>query len=312
MRYRPALGVLAQSASADISSERLSVMRSNILTILPHPSERLPIARPGLPGATSPQATDGASRSPETLPSIESVLLQRLLAELDARHLGRVQPTYVIEQSPAGRNVHLTRTLWASLWLLSLLVSVLSVKYMDSQTMAPRTDAGQLRAIENLTESIGDQRREFSTVTSSLHELATAIALSATRTQPVPDLISRVSSDLERPRAPLVRTPLEQPAESAVAEASEPTPIPMGGHHHAPIEYATVAPPAAIVHHNAAGVMDYWLVPRVVSGVPAMDKVIPISQTNGGTLVHDVAEVKDYLLTASGDWVAVPETNEQK
>jgi hypothetical protein len=86
----------------------------------------------------------------------------------------------------------------------------------------------------------------------------------------------------------------------------------MGGHQHAPIDYATVAPPGAIVHHNAAGVMDYWLVPRVVSGVPSMDKVVPISQSSAGTLVHEVAEVKDYVLTASGDWVAVPDNVEKR
>jgi hypothetical protein len=43
-----------------------------------------------------------------------------------------------------------------------------------------------------------------------------------------------------------------------------------------------------------------------------MAKVVPVSQTNSGTVVHDVAEVKDYLLTAAGDWIAVPETNESK
>jgi hypothetical protein len=289
-------------------------MRSNILTILPHPSERLPGAgNRALPAATSPQAVDGSARSPETLPSIESVLLQRLLAELDARQGARVQPTYVIEQSPAARQANLTRTLWSLLWVLSLIVCVLSVKYMDSQTMVPRSDAGQSRALENLTASIGDQRKEFSSVAESLHELASAIALSSTRTQAIPDLLSQLSAQFApQPRAPVVRQPIELPAQPAVSEASDPAPIPMGGHHHAPIEYATVAPPTAIVHHNASGVMDYWLVSRVISGTPTMEKVVPVSQTSAGTLVHDVAEVKDYLLTPSGDWVPALETNQSK
>jgi hypothetical protein len=283
-------------------------MRSNILTILPHPSERLPGSGRALPAATSPQATDGGTRSPETLPSIEYVLLQRLLAELDARQGARVQPTYVIEQSPAARQANLTRTLWSLLWVLSLVVCVLSVKYLDSQTMVPRSDTGQLRALESLTASIGDQRKEFSSVAESVHELASAIALSSTRTQAIPDLLSQLSAQFPpQPRAPVVRQPIELPAQPAVSEASDPAPIPMGGHHHAPIEYATVAPPTAIVHHNASGVMDYWLVPRVISGAPTMEKVVPVSQTSAGTLVHDVAEVKDYLLTPSGDWVATPE-----
>lgn len=235
-----------------------------------------------------------------------------MLAELEARQIARVQPTYVIEQSPAQRQVTLTRTLWSLLWVLSLVVCILAVKYMDSQTMVPRTDAGQSRALEDLTARISDQRKEFSTVADSLHELASAIAVSSTRTQAIPDLISRLGADLQQPRAPLMRRPLDQPAESQVPDGSDPAAIPMGGHHHTPIEYATVAPAAAIVHHNADGVMDYWLVPRVISGVPTMVQVVPVSQTNAGTVVHAVAEVKDYLLTPSGDWVPVPERNENK
>ena len=86
-------------------------------------------------------------------------------------------------------------------------------------------------------------------------------------------------------------------------------PIPLGGHHHPPIDVATVAPPGAVVHYNALGVMDYWLVPRVQSGAQIMVKVVPISQTNGTTFVHDVEEIRDYLLTQSGDWIAASEAN---
>ena len=115
-------------------------MRSNILTILPHPSQRQPGNRPALPPPGVPEPKDGGARSPETLPSIEAVLLQRMLAELESRQLARVQPTYVIEQPPAVRQANLTRTLWSLLWALSLVVCVLSVKYTDSQTMVPRSD----------------------------------------------------------------------------------------------------------------------------------------------------------------------------
>jgi hypothetical protein len=280
-------------------------MRSNILTILPHPSQRQAGNRLPAPGGA--EATASVPRLPEALPSIESVLLQRMLAELEHRNVAHVQPTYVIDQFPAARRPDLTRTLWSLLWGLSLVVCVLSVKYIDSQTMVSRSDAAQSRAFDNLTASIGDQRKEFSTVAESLRELASAIALSSTRTQAIPDLLSQLRAEVPQPSAPVTRKPMEPPAETALPEGVDPTPIPMGSHHHAPIEYATVAPPSAIVHHNAAGVMDYWLVPRVVSGVPAMVQVVPVSQTSSGTLVHAVAEVKDYLLTASGDWIAVPE-----
>ena len=292
-------------------------MRSNILTILPHPNERLPGGRAALPAAGSAQHDDSGVRSAETLPSIESILLQRLLAELDSRGIAKAQPTYVIEQQPPARNASVVRALWSAIWALSLVVCVLFVKYLDNQTMIPRPETAATHDFENLTATVSDQRKEFSAMTQALQQLAGSIASNSAREPSIPDLLARLRADLQ-PRAPIARTPLEPaqtqplqpPSESIAApQASELSLIPLGGHHHPPLEYATVAPAEAIVHHNAAGVMDYWLVPRVVSGVQAMVKVVPISQNNTGTLVHDVAEVKDYLLTPAGDWVPVPEAN---
>ena len=77
----------------------------------------------------------------------------------------------------------------------------------------------------------------------------------------------------------------------------------MGGHHHDPIE-DVIAPRNAIVHHTENGVMDYWLMPRVVSGARSMIKVFPIAQTNLGIFVHSFDEVRDYVVTPSGDWLA--------
>jgi hypothetical protein len=263
--------------------------------------------RPALTAATSaPGMTpqDATPRTPDTLPSIEAVLLQRLLAEVEARQLTRAQPTYVIDQSPASRQVTLVRILWSLLWVLSIIVCVFLVKYIDSQTMAPRTDAGQLRPIERLTASIGDQQKEFSTMVDSLNGLASVIALNSTRTAAIPGILNRLNSNLQQVRAPLVPKRVDLAAAEAAA-----APIPMGGHHHPPIDVATVAPQGASVHYNSLGVMDYWLVPRTVSGMHTMVKVVPISQTNAGSFVHDVAEAKDYFLTQSGDWIAVSEVN---
>jgi hypothetical protein len=77
----------------------------------------------------------------------------------------------------------------------------------------------------------------------------------------------------------------------------------MGGHHHQPIE-DVVAPRNVIVHHKENGVMDYWLVPRLVSGSRVMTKVFPIAQTNMGVFVHNIEDVKDYIVTPSGDWLS--------
>jgi uncharacterized coiled-coil protein SlyX len=171
-------------------------------------------------------------------------------------------------------------------------------------------DAGQSRALETLSATVSDQNKEVATMIDSLNGLASSIALNSTRTAVIPDMLNRLGTDLQRMQTPLVRKPVDL-APQPVTPAPEPeaAPIPMGAHHHPPLESATVAPPGAIVHYNPLGVMDYWLVPRVQSGVQTMAKVVPISQNNGATFVHNVAEVKDYILTASGDWIAAPETN---
>lgn len=46
--------------------------------------------------------------------------------------------------------------------------------------------------------------------------------------------------------------------------------------------------------------------PRMQSGVPTMVKVVPIMQNNSGTFVHHIAEVKDYIVTPSGEWIEPP------
>jgi len=293
-------------------------MRSTILTIFPHPSERQIGRRPALTGASSPPTSGalgpGGLEATNTLPSIESVILQKLLAEIEARQLARVQPTYVIEQAPPARNTTLIRTLWSLLWALSMIVCVLLVKYIDGETMVPKGDDHQSRSIENLTVSIGDQKKEFSAMIDSLQGLAVVVASNSRRTAAIPDMLDRLGSDLQQIRAPLVREPAElapepkTPTIITVPQEADAAPIPMGGHHHPPIE-SSVAPPEVVVHHNSLGVMDYWLVPRVVSGVQTMAKVVPVSQSSAGTLVHHVEEVKDYILTPSGDWIPVFQPN---
>jgi hypothetical protein len=288
-------------------------MRSNILTIFPHPNDRQ-IGAPALPGASSAPRTEalGATVTPvDALPSIESVILQKLLREMEARQVARVQPTYVIEHAPAQRRTSLVRALWCAVWALSMVVCVFVVKYIDNQSMAPTVDAGQTAAIQNLATHIGDQNREFSAMIDSLQGLATAIASNSKRTAVLPAMLSRLGSDLEQIHSPPVRQAIElPPAPGLLAQEGEAA-IPMGGHRHAPLESAIVAPLDVVVHHNSAGVMDYWLAPRVVSGVRNFEKVVPISQSAAGTFVHHVSEVKDYIITPAGVWLAASDAENQ-
>lgn len=289
-------------------------MRSAILTILPHPSERqvrtppaLTVSAPG-PGA---EVRDPAVRGPtDAIPSIESILLQRLLAEIESRQLIRPQPTYVIDQPRVQRQTGLVRALCGVIWVLSMAVCIVSVKYMDSQSAAPLMAGGQNQPIDGLTATLSDQKKEFSAMADSLHAMADAIASNSSRTAAISGILNRFSIDLQQQAHPpaQVRTPIDLPAPApAPAQDTDAAVIQMGGHHHAPLASATVAPEGTTVHYNSLGVMDYWLVPRVVSGVRSLVKVVPISQNNGASFIHDVAEAKDYILSPSGEWIAVSE-----
>lgn len=301
-------------------------MKSSILTILPHPDESPIASLPEPDTSSSPPSAEALPPSTRAAvnaaPSIESVILQKLLAELESRQLAPAQlvpaqlvpakTTYVIEQSPQPRHTVLIRVLWSSLWALSLIVCTLSVKYLDSQSMIPKADANQSRSIENLTASIGDQKKEFSRIVDSLQGLANAIASNSRRTAQIPDILNKLGTDLAQGRSPVVRQRVDldpQPAAPQIMHTSamlpaEPdsAPIAMGGHRHPPIQFA-VAQPDVVVHHNSLGFMDYWLVPRLVSGVRTMVEVVPVSQSSAGTLVHAVEEASDYLVTPAGEWI---------
>ncbi|MBV9760697.1 MAG: hypothetical protein JO340_09040 [Acidobacteriaceae bacterium] len=247
--------------------------------------------------------------SSDTIPSIESILLQRLIAEIESRQLVRPQPTYVIDQPPPKQST-LIRTLCALVWVLSMAVCIVSVKYIDSQSAAPQAAGPQSQSMESLAASMSDQKKEFSAMADSLHTMADAIALNAGSTAAISGILNRFSTNLQQVHAaPQTRTPVDlTPPPAGPAPESDVSQIPMGGHHHAPLSTATVAPEGATVHYNSLGVMDYWLVPRVVSGVRSMAKVVPISQNNGASFIHDVAEARDYIVTPSGEWIAVSET----
>jgi hypothetical protein len=286
-------------------------MRSNILTIFPHPSDRQ-IGAPAAPGGSSAQKTQGVGVTVtpvDALPSIESIILQKLLREMEARQVARVQPTYVIEHAP--RHASSVRALWCAVWVLSMALCVFVVKYIDTQSMAPRVDAGQTAALQNLATNIGDQNRQFSAMVDSIQGLANAIASNSKRTAVIPEMLNRLGSDLEQIHSPPARQAVELPPAPGLLAQEGDAAIPMGGHRHPPLETAIVAPPDVVVHHNSAGAMDYWLAPRVVSGVRNFEKVVPISQSAAGTFVHDVSEVRDYIITPTGVWIAASEGGDQ-
>jgi hypothetical protein len=296
-------------------------MKPKILTIFPLPAERYRAVQSALKEGVScgrPEPLEPATGSVNVLPSIESLILRKLLAEVEARQITRLQPTYVIEQPPPGRHITPIRTLCCLLWAASIALTALTVKYVDSQTIIPKSNDSQSRSLETLTASIVHQNEAFAMIMGSFQQLAGTVASSAKRTEAMPEMLARLANRLQQMRPPAVKETPElavQPQMPQMLGTSprkdDSAPISMGGHIHPPIEWAVV-PSNVAPHSNSAGTVDYWLVPRMQSGVPTMVKVVPIVQNNSGTFVHHIAEVKDYTVTPSGDWIESSEPATKK
>jgi hypothetical protein len=215
-----------------------------------------------------------------------------------------------MERPPAPRHVIWLRALWAALWVMSLVLCVFVVKYFDRQTTLQVFDPAQASSINHLADSLSDQNRQFSRMIDSVETLADSVASASVRTTAMQSVLRRLGHDLsqgadtppKRPAAPIA------PPVVLLRPEPEPEPLPttglsMGGHRHDPIE-DVIAPRNAIVHHNDNGVLDYWLMPRLISGSRSMIRVFPVAQTNLGIFVHSFDDVRDYVVTPSGDWLA--------
>ena len=274
-----------------------------ILTIFPRPAQHELEAQKNLSSAALEPANGSA---PAT---VESIVIEKLLAELDARAVARVPGPYLMERSPSRRHVIWLRSLWAALWVMSIVLCVFVVKYIDRENTPQAFDPSQARSINHLANSIGDQNKQFSRMIDSVETLANAVASSSVRTTAMQSVLRRLGHDLSQAadappkRPPVPVAPPPQPVRQEPVAAG----LSMGGHHHDPIE-DVIAPRNAVVHHNESGVMDYWLMPRTASGARSMIKVFPVAQTGLGIFVHSFDEVRDYVVTPSGDWLAASNT----
>lgn len=295
-------------------------MKSTIVTIFPTPSERYVTARSALTVGSSPPAREGPkliNSAVEALPSIESIILQKLLAEVEARQITRAQPTYDIEPSLPPDRVILRRMLWGTSWVLSIAITALAVNHIDSRTLVASTGDHESRSIEALTANLIRQSESFSGVSNSLQQLSAVIESAVNRSvmireisQPHPDQSQQEQAAVVSQGPPAVPDSTLPVIIGNSAPKTDSSPIPMGGHIHPRIEWA-VPPANAIVHHDSMGVMDYWLLPRMQGGTAVMEKVVPVLQNNSGIFVHDVAEAKDYLVTPSGNWVEATDTRDK-
>src|SRR5689334_8503617 len=167
-------------------------MKPKILTIFPRSAERHVAVQSALNEGISsglPEALQPTTGSANVLPSIESLILRKLLAEVETRQITRVQPTYVIEQPSLGRHITPIRTLCCLLWAASIALTALTVKYVDSQTISPKSNDSQSRSLETLTATIVHQNEASAMIIGSFQQLAGTLASNAKRTEAMPEMI---------------------------------------------------------------------------------------------------------------------------
>jgi hypothetical protein len=317
-----------------------------ILTIFQHPVQELDVEnRSASKELARTKRTEPVAPSPP-LPTADNappgvaelIALQKLLADIEARAITRVQPPYLMQLLAPSRSTRSVRTLVGLLWVMSLVLCGLLVKYLDHDPLAAAIDPTQTRSISNLTATVGDQNKQFSRMADSIEALANAVATSSIRTTAMQAVLRRLGRDLNPTDSPIRRpefapttppaawlAPFKHPEPFSADPFKRPEPLKrdlfkrdqpvrqeapswMGSHHHDPIE-DVIAPHSVIVHHNEDGVLDYWLAPRIVSGSKTLIKVMPVAQTNMGIFVHSIDEVRDYMITPSGDWLAASDPN---
>jgi hypothetical protein len=290
---------------------------TTILTIFPHSVQREENGSISRVDSSPPQRTEAivpvVTATSNTTATAESMILQKLLAELEARAISRAQAPYVVQQVPPVRGPGFVRVQSYLLWVLSVVLCFFVVKYVDREKTNQISDPAQSRSIANLTTRISDQNRQFLQMLDSVEHLASAVASSSMRSAA---MLTRLGHDLKRANSP----PPNQKGETGPSPVPSITPSSstealgensVGGHHHEPAE-DLVAMPNVVVHHNEKGIMDYWRVPRIVSGVRVMTKVVPVVQTAAGVFVHNVGEARDYIVTPSGDWLSASDPNANK
>ena len=297
----------------------------DILTILRQPSgveaERRDRPTPQLeapfvpsPGAITPMVSaTGGGDTPE------SAVLQRLLAELDARALVRASAPYAMAQLPQPRSSGWVRAQLASLWAVSIVLVVFFILYADRERKAQTeaSETAQTRSVLSLTGAISEQNKQFTDVIRSVDKLAAAVTSTSLQmaAMQVPPEAPRRDSRPQDSR-PLDSNPRELQTHASKTSTRDlpvsaptrvtpenPAEVLVGGHRHQPIADA-VPMGNVVVHHDENGVVDYWLIPRDVAGATVMIRVLPLAQLNQGVFVHDMEDSKDYMVTNSGDWVA--------
>src|SRR4051812_32738295 len=119
-----------------------------ILTIFPRPAPHELDTQKNR-SSTALEPSNGSAPA-----TVESALIQKLLAELDARAVSRVPGPYLMERSPSRGHIAWLRGLWVALWAMSIVLCVFVVKYIDRGNMPQAFDPAQARSIDHLANSL--------------------------------------------------------------------------------------------------------------------------------------------------------------
>lgn len=203
-----------------------------------------------------------------------------------------------------------------------ILVAVVALSYFSGRTAKQQNslqEAGQSqsRSLLNLALSVakGNERvdglnKSLGAVTATLAQSSSQIDVFSSQLAQSGDQIQGLSSRLTAVEAALYKSrEVKSPVidSTAVITTSQsalvgPTISSADSHSHQ-ADFSIPMPSGALAHQNSQGVLDYWLVQRILPTGDQFLRVKPYSTSALGTMVHSVDDGVDYLLTPDGGWI---------
>jgi hypothetical protein len=190
-------------------------------------------------------------------------------------------------------------------WIAPILLWFFAVKSVSQQQA---TNLAQSQSLVGLVGSISHQNEQVVSLTSSLGNLASAVASSSVRTNGIEAHLEQSRRDLWLIKSKLHNDEMQLKADASAPPVRPPQKVAAAlavkrsSHHH---EIASELQPLAgtVIARESNGRVAYWLVPREVLGALHMVTALPIAAHALGVVVHDVEDGEDYIVTHSGSWL---------
>ena len=181
---------------------------------------------------------------------------------------------------------------------------------MRQQETLQQEGLSQSQSLVVLTDTISKSDKRLNELTSAVQDIAAGIAQSASKFNDLAEQLAKRDAELRKLSVRLsavesaART---QPIRPHTGEMSVPS---VNREQLPPSVAGALLPPNSIGHLSSENVTDYWMVPRKTSTGTRTAKIQPYGTTPAGVKVYDMDERADYIITLSGEWLRLPDSDQ--